>query len=913
MSSRVTSVSARPPLTTHPASERMPAGAIVKVALLVVFAGCIQVQASTCLRESAPEVIPFLVSGDQQELLAAVENLNANVAGISTANAAPWLTAQASMLIDLGELERAETLLNLAIDGWYQNGRIDGELCARRLLVFSMSLRSQTRQALVAAEFASLRASAAGLSAEENRIAHTRVSLLMTLNERLEEALLLLDQSQPGSAPSDQVNWHHIRGLMLSRLNRHYEAVKEFEEVLELSRQQSLKAMAATARLNLATQLALTGRDNQQLVPHSRIETLLRTVTDDPSARLSTRAIALRALAQMQPDDQRIGLLEKCVEVAHEAQDDRRRAVCLADMAELSLASDPQHAQLLINQAIRLADAEPRALWQIQLQRLNVLWAMHSPLQAFSASLDVLDGERMLRERQLSGPDLVRFIDGLNRDYRRLAARAYAHAFEYQALASEAFAILESNRAQVLRHRRLQLRDKRQALEEQSIVARINRLQLRLLNLDSNAQARQQINRELEDLQIQWRYLLTQEPGEVESLPPPASLQEVQSALAADEALLSFLTGLPNDEPDVHGWLHLITQTESRLLRVPGHHELTAAADAVEGIVDFDQASSRSLLDSLHDRLLASAADSLPAHIRHLVIVPDSGIDRLPLELLTDADGRILGERFSIDIAPSASIWLTTRTLETEPGKVLVLADPDVSKRHFQALSEAFPRYLPDALPAAVREARAIQSMLGHNTVLLRQGRQAREASLPGLISNQGAGVIHFATHSLVDARRPEASAVVLTAGSDTDGMLQPPEIEQLNLSGTAVVLASCASATGETLDNEGIVSLARSFLIAGSPSVIASRWPVSDQHAQAFFVRMYWHLSHGHSLSESMRLARIELREQGFPRRIWSAFVLYGDGRRDPVQMRSNWPAWILIAVAGLLILLMLAKVRKL
>ncbi|MEM7053188.1 MAG: hypothetical protein AAF446_01440, partial [Pseudomonadota bacterium] len=268
----------------------MTASAIIRIALLVVVAGSIQAQASTCLRESAPEVVPLLASGDRQAQRTAIERLNEKIAGVGSADAAPWLTAQASMLIDISELERAERLLNLAISGWIENGRADGEVCARRLLVFSMSLRSQTRQALAAAELAAARAAAAGLGVEENRIAHTRVGLLMTLNERLEEALLLLDQSRPGDTPSDLVNWHHIRGLMLGRLNRHYEAAGEFETVLELSQQQSLHTMVATARLNMATQLASSERQHPGFVPDGRIETLLRKVVDDPNARLSTQA-----------------------------------------------------------------------------------------------------------------------------------------------------------------------------------------------------------------------------------------------------------------------------------------------------------------------------------------------------------------------------------------------------------------------------------------------------------------------------------------------------------------------------------------------------------------------------------------------------------------------------------------------
>lgn len=878
----------------------MPRG--IGCTILLVAACCAQVQASTCLKETAPEVASHLVAGDPDRIRQAVAALEDRAGQPDAGLAAPWLAAQASMLLDLGATDEAEERLRRAVSGWMATGNRPAEICARRLLVFALTLHSEPRSALAETSLAESRAREAGLDVALNSLKQTRVTLLLTLNERLEEALMLMDEVRPGDTPGERINWHHIRGLMLGRLNRHREAVAQFERVLERARSESQHAMAATARLNLATQLAQLGRDDPMDVPENRVIKLLEHVVSDTRARAATRAVALRSLARFRPAEERPELLEECVQAAEQASDDRRRAVCLADLAELEVAAEPERALDRIAEAVALAESDPRAIWQIQAQRLAVIWATEPPLKAFESSLQAIDGERRLRELQMTGPERARLIDGLSWDYRRLANRAYEHFNTHPGLADRAFELLEANRALVLRERRQSRRDPASDQTIADLADRINKTQKALLSTEADAGERERAGRELERLETAWREATIHPPEQAQRPPQSPQLTQIRDALKSDEAVLSFLTLIPGQSREGTGWLHVITAAESRIYRVPPHHDLATAAELLHGLPNWQHTPARRLLDHLAKRLLLPALADLGPDIRHLLVIPDRGIERLPLESLPGADGQPVGIRYSMDMAPSAGVWLSSRQAQPGSGQVLALADPTLAAAGYQALDAAYPDGRPAGLPGATNETRQLRQLAGSNTVRLRSGMEASESALTSSEAISDFGLIHFATHALIHPDRTERSAILLAADERGDGLLQPREIERMSLANTAVVLASCASATGEQLDNEGVISLARSFLVAGAISVVATRWPVEDRHAQVFFQRFYRHLANGHDQSDAMRRARADLRDSGYPDRAWAAYALYGDGRWQPLTPRRNWPGWALLALAAAL-----------
>ena len=59
---------------------------------------------------------------------------------------------------------------------------------------------------------------------------------------------------------------------------------------------------------------------------------------------------------------------------------------------------------------------------------------------------------------------------------------------------------------------------------------------------------------------------------------------------------------------------------------------------------------------------------------------------------------------------------------------------------------------------------------------------------------------------------------------------------------GSTVVLSACNKGRGE-IKAEGVVGLARSFLLAGAAAVVVSLWSVDDGSTTALMEQMYRHL----------------------------------------------------------------------
>jgi len=147
------------------------------------------------------------------------------------------------------------------------------------------------------------------------------------------------------------------------------------------------------------------------------------------------------------------------------------------------------------------------------------------------------------------------------------------------------------------------------------------------------------------------------------------------------------------------------------------------------------------------------------------------------------------------------------------------------------------------------------------------------------------AAVLHFATHAEVTPWTPERSALLL-AGNE--GRLATAGIEGLRLSADLVTLSGCRTGGGYRMAGEGVIGLGRSFLIAGSRSVVMSLWEVEDRAAAVFMENFYGHLRDGVARDEALRRARLAMARRGAPHRDRSAFVISGAGQL-PVESLSQ------------------------
>ena len=166
-------------------------------------------------------------------------------------------------------------------------------------------------------------------------------------------------------------------------------------------------------------------------------------------------------------------------------------------------------------------------------------------------------------------------------------------------------------------------------------------------------------------------------------------------------------------------------------------------------------------------------------------------------------------------------------------------------------------------LPAAAAEGRAITRALAGHDVALLGGRDATEARVRHAMT--GASVVHFATHGVVSDEAPSSSYLALAGASprgDDDGHLSAGELYDLRLDADLVMLGACRSATGPDT-GDGVTGLARAFLAAGVPTVVAALWDLPDAttaRLQPAFYRRWHALA---SPSDALRHAQLDLLRQ--------------------------------------------------
>ncbi|OYQ24398.1 hypothetical protein CHU93_15990 [Sandarakinorhabdus cyanobacteriorum] len=167
--------------------------------------------------------------------------------------------------------------------------------------------------------------------------------------------------------------------------------------------------------------------------------------------------------------------------------------------------------------------------------------------------------------------------------------------------------------------------------------------------------------------------------------------------------------------------------------------------------------------------------------------------------------------------------------------------------------------------------------------------------------------VLHFATHGLVTAPRPECPArpALLTSfgGAGTDGLLSFREIFDLSLDADTIILSACdtagaatASATREagitTGGNFALDGLVRAFVGAGARAVVASHWPVPDAFdaTRTLITGLFsdvGRISVGEALRRS-QVRMMDVPETSHPY-YWSGFAIVGDAAKPLMSLPSG------------------------
>ncbi len=254
-----------------------------------------------------------------------------------------------------------------------------------------------------------------------------------------------------------------------------------------------------------------------------------------------------------------------------------------------------------------------------------------------------------------------------------------------------------------------------------------------------------------------------------------------------------------------------------------------------------------------------------------VIVVPHRELGTVPFAALIDDQNRFLIDRYTITVTPSLQTLQTLQgTRNTATGQPLIVGNPTPIPGEAAELGP---------LPSAEAEAQAIAQKLNATPVL---GREATEAHIKSKLSD--ASILHFATHGIIPRSDSDLNSWLALANVTNDGeednKLTLSEVFNTQLNAQLAVLSACNTNSGE-ISGEGVLGLARAFLKAGVPTVVASSWKVPDRETKILMEEFYAQLLTGKTYAEALRAAQLKIRAQSPNPFKWAAFSVIGEGDR--------------------------------
>ena len=96
------------------------------------------------------------------------------------------------------------------------------------------------------------------------------------------------------------------------------------------------------------------------------------------------------------------------------------------------------------------------------------------------------------------------------------------------------------------------------------------------------------------------------------------------------------------------------------------------------------------------------------------------------------------------------------------------------------------------------------------------------------------------------------------------DGILTAEDVTGMDLTNTElVVLSACETGLGEILTGEGVFGLRRSFVLAGTQTLVMSLWKVPDEQTKDLMIDFYTRLLSGKGRVDALRESQLAMKEK--------------------------------------------------
>jgi CHAT domain-containing protein/Tfp pilus assembly protein PilF len=800
----------------------------------------------------------------------------------------------------LGEPQKALDYYQQSLPMLRDAGDRGEEALALNNIGLVFRIMGESQQALVYYKQALSLQRGAGVSRETAMVLDNIGALYSRLGDA-QQALDYYDQALPlrrevGDRAGQAVNLTNIGAAHFS-LGAPQRALEYFKQALSLVQGGQSRSEEAYALTGLAIASSALG-NKWQALEYLHRALILRRVMGERQGETSALIRMGRIYREQGAPRLALKYLEEALQLARDIGETGSEAIALADVARVEHdLGDLDHALNRIETALNLVETL-RARIRVEDLRVSFLASMHS--------------------------DYEFYIDLLMRLHERRPSAGYdALAFEAseRARGRNLLEVLSAARADIRQGVDPLLLERQRSLQRQINAKERLRMQLAGRNqMEKSAEIEKELRALLAEYQDAKGQMLIRSPRYAALTDPaPLKLKEIQlQSIDQDTLLLEYSLG------EERSFLWAVTQSSLRAYTLPRRAEIEAAALRAYGLLTKSnkrqyRGSSELAAAELSRMILGPVVAEFGR--KRLVIVSDGVLQYLPFGALPNpaAAGAGAPKRrpLIVDLEvvnlPSASVLATMRREMSErrlaARTVAVLSDPvfhpedprvkqaklgeekangDESKTESDLVRSAKETGLTsfERLIYTRKEAEAIVALAPP-----KQGFKALDfAASRATVMNAGLDqyrIVHFATHGLLNSRRPELSGIVLSLvdeeGRAQEGFLRAYEIYNLKLNAELVVLSACSTALGKDIKGEGLAGLTRGFMYAGTPRVIASLWNVRDEATAELMKRFYRNMLIGKSSpAAALREAQVSMWRE--PRwaapYYWAGFTLQGEWR---------------------------------
>lgn len=310
----------------------------------------------------------------------------------------------------------------------------------------------------------------------------------------------------------------------------------------------------------------------------------------------------------------------------------------------------------------------------------------------------------------------------------------------------------------------------------------------------------------------------------------------------------------------------------------------------------------------------------LAPDIQKISLIPDATLDYVAFDaLLTKSVSNTtfpnyqtlpyLMKKYELSYQYSATIALNYQKKKVEKITRLAAFAPNFSAPiHNNQLAQRSEHLI--SLPGSKLEVDKISAFFPTTTFV---GASATKRNFLEQIFS--ANLVHLATHGLLNNEQSAYSAIAFSGDSGRVDLLYAHELYGKQLDLHLLTLSACNSGLGKLHVGEGMMSLARSFSLAGCPSVVMSFWEIADQSAPFIFPEFYNYLGQGMSKSLALKQAKLDYLQQsdanGAHPYYWAGIALIGNTTAVAKPLGASW-LWIGIALGGLFFIIVIIFIKK-